>query len=80
LLVAGHVLGAGRDVVIGSLLTHNSNDRSKTMCQGTLVWGIEEVIAITSACDLMAGERASEDALAVLLFHIQGRIIDCIPL
>src|SRR5208337_4700012 len=38
----------------------------KTMSQDTLVGEIEDVIAITSACDLMAGERAPEDALAVL--------------
>src|ERR1017187_5913493 len=56
LLVAGveQALCAGRGVVIGSLLTHNSNERSKTMCQGTLVGEIEDVIAITSCCDLMA--------------------------
>src|ERR1035437_2977734 len=56
LLVAGveQALCAGRGVVIGSLLTHTSNERSKTMCQGTLVGEIEDVIAITSCCDLMA--------------------------
>src|SRR5450631_3577679 len=49
----------GWAVVIGSLLPQNSKDRSKMMCQGTLVWGTEEVIAITSACDLMAGRHFS---------------------
>ena len=32
------------------------------------------MIAITSACDVTTGERAPEDALAVLVFHVQGRI------
>src|SRR5271157_4653137 len=82
LLVTGaeHARCAGRVVVIGSLLTQNSNDRSKTMIQGNLIGGIEDVITITSACDSMAGERAPEDALAVLVFHVQGRITDCISL
>src|ERR1035437_3531989 len=59
---------------------HPQFERSKTLCQGTLVWGIEGVIAITSACDLMAGEPAPGDVLAVLVFHVRGRIPDCIPL
>jgi hypothetical protein len=42
------------------------------MSQGYLGLGIEEVIAITSACDLMAGGRAPEDALAVLVFLLQS--------
>jgi hypothetical protein len=60
LLVAGQPLCAGA-VVIGGLLTQNSNDRSKTLSQDTLVGEIEDVIAITFACDLMSGERAPED-------------------
>jgi hypothetical protein len=36
------------------------------MRKGYLGLGIEEVIVITSACDLTARECAAEDALAVL--------------
>src|ERR1039458_5917986 len=57
---AEHALCAGRAVVIGILLAHNSNDRSKTMSQGYLRLGEREVMAITSACDLTAGERAPQ--------------------
>src|ERR1017187_4089947 len=63
LLAAGaeRALCAGRGVVIGGLLTHNSNDRSKNpICEGYLGSEIEEVIVITTACDLVAGERAAK--------------------
>jgi len=50
------------------------------MIKGNLIGGIEDVITITSACDSMAGGRAREDVLAVLVFHVQGRITDCISL
>src|SRR5271167_661000 len=56
-LVAGteSALCAGRAVVIGGLHTHKFERAFENNEQGYLGSGIEEVIEITPACDLMAG-------------------------
>src|SRR5579864_8615189 len=61
LLVVGteSALCAGRTVVIGGLHTHKFERAfEKRMSQAYLGLWIEEVIAITPACDLMAGEHS----------------------
>src|SRR5579864_2226194 len=63
LLVTGteSALCADRTVVIGGLHTHKFERAfEKRMSQAYLGLWIEEVIAITPACDLMAGEHVEE--------------------